>query len=191
MANSRVCSIPDCGKRHRGLGYCDQHYKRFTRNGDPLYTRSGSRHAFIAKAAAYKGPDCLIWPYSRNRDDGYAYFHHDNHVYRAGRYVCMLVHGEPPTSRHEAAHSCGKGHLGCVSGAHLSWKTTADNQRDRLEHGTSNRGSQNPRAKLTENDVTRIRQLLAAHAAPAVALMFNVSSVCIRDIQHKRRWRHV
>jgi|ERR1019366_4192689 hypothetical protein len=32
----RICSIKDCGGKHRGLGYCTMHYNAFKRNGDPL-----------------------------------------------------------------------------------------------------------------------------------------------------------
>ena len=31
----RVCII--CGKKHKGLGYCNKHYIRFKKYGDPLY----------------------------------------------------------------------------------------------------------------------------------------------------------
>lgn len=36
MAHSRVCSIPDCGKSHYAHGWCESHYKRWRRHGDPL-----------------------------------------------------------------------------------------------------------------------------------------------------------
>lgn len=36
-----VCVI--CGDKHKGHGYCDKHYQRFKRHGDPLYTTYNSR----------------------------------------------------------------------------------------------------------------------------------------------------
>jgi hypothetical protein len=29
------CSVADCPNRHKGLGYCKKHYKRFKAHGDP------------------------------------------------------------------------------------------------------------------------------------------------------------
>jgi hypothetical protein len=50
MAETRLCSIPGCGKPHRSRGFCDMHYQRFRRNGDPLKV---SR----IRPAPPKGPD--------------------------------------------------------------------------------------------------------------------------------------
>lgn len=33
----RICSIPDCGVKVRNRGYCNKHYLRFMRHGDPLF----------------------------------------------------------------------------------------------------------------------------------------------------------
>lgn len=29
-----------CGKPHKGLGYCDKHYQRFKKYGDPLMVKA-------------------------------------------------------------------------------------------------------------------------------------------------------
>ncbi len=31
----RICKIEGCGKKHYGLGYCEKHYDRFIKHGDP------------------------------------------------------------------------------------------------------------------------------------------------------------
>lgn len=36
MADSRICSIPDCGKPRFGREWCNAHYTRWHRHGDPL-----------------------------------------------------------------------------------------------------------------------------------------------------------
>lgn len=51
--------------------------------------------------------------------------------------MCQKAHGDPPSPKHDAAHSCGRGHEGCVNPNHLSWKTKKQNQADRITHGTS------------------------------------------------------
>lgn len=40
MANLSLCSIPECGKNVIALGYCENHYRKFKRGGDPNGTRS-------------------------------------------------------------------------------------------------------------------------------------------------------
>lgn len=38
MANSRLCSIPDCDKPSRQRGWCSTHYWRWWKHGDPLWS---------------------------------------------------------------------------------------------------------------------------------------------------------
>lgn len=40
MATSRLCSIPDCDKPFNAKGFCQRHYIRFLKYGDPLFTKS-------------------------------------------------------------------------------------------------------------------------------------------------------
>jgi hypothetical protein len=35
--SKRICSISDCGRRHKGRGYCEAHLDRLKRHGDPLH----------------------------------------------------------------------------------------------------------------------------------------------------------
>lgn len=37
MSGRRVCSIEGCGRGHLARGYCQQHYHRWKRYGDPLH----------------------------------------------------------------------------------------------------------------------------------------------------------
>lgn len=37
MASSRLCSIPGCGKRRVGRGWCSLHWQRWQKHGDPLW----------------------------------------------------------------------------------------------------------------------------------------------------------
>ena len=39
MSEIRRCSIPDCNEKHCGLGYCNKHYLRFKKYGDPYQTK--------------------------------------------------------------------------------------------------------------------------------------------------------
>lgn len=62
MANSRLCSIPDCGKvaKTQINGLCNAHEKRLIRHGDPL---KGGKFRF-PKAEHCSVPDCTSEVYA-------------------------------------------------------------------------------------------------------------------------------
>jgi hypothetical protein len=106
----------------------------------------------------------------------------------ASRYVCEIVHGAPPSPTHEAAHNCGKGHLGCVNPHHLEWKTSKDNQADKLLHGTSNRGIRQGSCKITDVQAREILTLKGARTLKYLADKFNISPSTVRSIQERKTW---
>jgi len=143
----RTCSVDGCGKKHDAHGYCSVHRQRWQRFGDPLRENvtasDGEPTFFLEKALRWRSNACLIWPFSRD-NKGYARIatvKRDGRKVpaRVNRVICLRVHGKPPTRKHEAAHSCGKGHLGCISPKHLEWKTHRENCLDKIIHGTSRR----------------------------------------------------
>jgi hypothetical protein len=135
----------------------------------------------------------LIWPFARHEPKrggrGYGKLRGSDGGERyAHRVMCELVHGDPPSPTHQAAHNCGQGHLGCVNPHHLRWDTTQGNADDRVIHGTENKGSRNGQAKLTEDDVIAIRKLLGHETQRKIANRFGVSRVTVSDIARGRRW---
>ncbi len=192
MANSRVCSIPDCGKTHKARGLCKMHYKRLSKHGDPMVgaaiTRSGeAKEYYETVVLAYEGDECLIWPYARTRD-GYGAITKDGKSRIVSRLVCEAANGAPPTPRHEAAHSCGKGSVGCVAKGHLSWKTSVENSADSIIHGTSDRRERSGVTKLTESQVREIISSRDSLSLTKAAKMFGVSRVHICNIRSGRAW---
>lgn len=137
----------------------------------------------------YDGDECFIWPFSKN--GGYGAISVNKRPGGVSRIVCIEAHGQPPTPRHEAAHSCGKGHLGCVAKRHLSWKTPKENWADRYVHGTDNSGDRNGRAKLRTADVIQIKALPKDIIVARVAKDYGVSNSAIFDILKGRKWTHL
>jgi hypothetical protein len=188
MAES-ICSIDGCGRKIIARGWCNAHWLRWNRHGDPLAgrppigTKIGEPKQFIESAISYESNDCLIWPYCRVR--GYAVIGKRlvSHI------VCELTKGPRPTPKHEAAHSCGNGHLGCITPSHLRWATHAENCADKIAHGTNNDGERHSMAKLTEKDVAEIRILSGAIKQRDLASIFGVSQAQIWRIIHHRSWR--
>lgn len=190
MATKSICKIEGCGKTHYGFGWCQMHYARHRKHGDPLISGNTARgepsRFFRDVVLTYEGDECLFWPFGKN--NGRARFCRKGRDEFVSRAVCEEINGPPPTPKHEAAHSCGKGHLGCVAKRHLSWKTPSGNQADRVKHGTSNRGSRQGRSKLTEADVREIRVLLAYERVGLIAERFGVTNGNIIAIRKGRSW---
>lgn len=187
----KICSIPGCGKFVKAHGYCNGHLKRWQKYGDPLAgaTAKGAVPAWMATHSAYAGNDCLIWPFdAMSKGQGLIRLS-SGHNMVASRYMCVLAHGEPPTPEHEAAHNCGKGHLGCVNPKHLRWATRAENLDDMIGHGTRLVGAKNPMAKLTEEHVRTIRKSFAP--AKEIAAEYGIDPNHVSSIRARRSWKHV
>jgi DNA-binding CsgD family transcriptional regulator len=98
---------------------------------------TGKAYQWLVDHMGYNYDACLIWPFAKTR--GYGQFSHDGKLQYAHRMMCHLVNGPAPQPDFHAAHNCGRGDQGCVHPRHLSWKSPAENQQDRKEHGTAGR----------------------------------------------------
>jgi hypothetical protein len=138
MAAKLICSIPDCDKPAHCRGWCDMHYTRFKRHGDPLFTKTapeGEGLKLLFSLIGHKGAGCIIWPFSRT-PQGYGQTFYCGEVMGSHRVMCVLEHGEPPTPEHQAAHSCGNGRGGCINPDHLRWATPKENIAEKFDvHG--------------------------------------------------------
>lgn len=190
----KICSVYGCGRsaHRKDYGYrgmCSAHYLRWLKYGDPLGggTMRGEPQKFVEMAASYEGDDCLIWPYSKS-GNGYGDIRRKGRRYLVHRLVCEAVHGSPPSASHEAVHSCGNGHLGCVNPNHLSWATHKQNMSDMVKHGTSPRGTRHGMSKLTERQVLRIHKMRGDLPNVKIAQQFGVTEGTVRDIHSGRNW---
>lgn len=185
------CTIDGCGRPVVARGWCKRHYDRWRRHGNPdiclkPLSARGDPAKWLRENCSRSGDECLIWPFAKF-PDGRA---HMNGA-KPTRLMCELAHGKPPSSRHEAAHSCGKGHEACINPVHLRWATPVENQADRVQHGTLLMGSRLPQSKLTEDDVLQIRALSKTMQQKEIATLFNVGKTCIHKILKGVSWRHV
>lgn len=131
------------------------------------------------------------------------------------RLACTAFHGAPPSARHQAAHGDGDGLNNRET--NLRWATPAENEADKLIHGTSGRGLPSrvpaelrPRgrahgratqpeatargertgtAKLTAQKVTEIR--LDTRARKVVAADYGITVTMVGYIQRGISWAHV
>jgi hypothetical protein len=188
----RICSISGCNKPIQARGWCKRHYQRWRNHGNPLAGRTfnGEPGQFLKIAVSHRGDECLIWPFSRN-PAGYGNTSVNGRWKVVSRLVCELVNGAPPSDRHQAAHFCGKGGEGCVSGSHVRWVTPKENQADRYKHGTDAAGSKNTAAKLSEKEIVEIRSLIGRISQEKIAEKFGVTQTLISKIKVGKLWQHV
>lgn len=139
----------------------------------------GSAEFIRDVAMKFDSDECLIWPLRRKKT-GYGSLKVKGKSMTAHRVICREAHGEPPSAKHQAAHSCGKGHLGCVNPRHLSWKTARENQIDRIFHGTGSN-------KLSVNEVLEIKRSPDV-ASGELARRHSVSVATIHGIRSGRKW---
>lgn len=195
MAISRICSIPDCSKPAVARGWCDLHYRRFKRNGEPTKTTrapDGEPLRYITEVVLpYNGDDCLRWPYSIN-DAGYGKLWYGGRLRIVPNLVCELTHGPAPSPNHETRHLCGNGHNRCCAPRHLVWGTHSENMADCITHGTDRRGAKHPLAKLSEADILSIRAMSAdGDTQRAIAARFGIGQMQVSRILSGIRWGHL
>jgi hypothetical protein len=186
----KICSVASCNSRSIAKGFCDNHYRRWKKYGDPLAggTAPGAAQKFFREVVlTYDGDECLIWPFA-STSAGYAQVTHNGKLKIASRAVCEEVYGPAPSPTHQAAHSCGKGDCGCVTKRHLSWKTPEANCADKVEHGTILRGETHPNARLTRLDIATIRSQRGKVRQADIAERFGISRSYVSEIQSGHAW---
>jgi len=143
----------------------------------PLNKGKGAGIAFLRSLIGHTGDECVIWPFAKNHK-GYGQLGYEGQSYKANRMMCELAHGKPPSPEHQAAHTCGNGHLSCVNPNHLEWKTNFENQMDRVEHGTMPKKGRQRRI-LTPEQIEEVRALKGKMAQYDIAKRFGVKPGCI------------
>jgi len=184
-----TCIIKDCGKRMYAFGLCPKHYTRQRRYGDPLGggTSPGVPLQYLQEHVDYDGDDCVPWPFAKF-SDGYGAVTFRGQQTTANNVMCTLAHGEPPTPLYESAHSCGRGHEGCVSPRHLRWATRSENHADKVAHGTHSRGERASGVVLSVEQVHAIRSLKGRVRQKILSAQYGVTIATVSAIQCRKIW---
>jgi hypothetical protein len=190
-ASDKPCTVSGCNRGLIAFGFCRLHYERWKRHGDPNVvlkhlSKRGEPRRWLQEHVGHLSDECLIWPFAR---------HPDGRAHMKGakptRIMCELAHGPAPSMKHEAAHSCGRGHDACVNPRHLRWATCAENAADKVEHGTVVAGYRHPAAKLSDADVLAIRRGRGVTPGSELARRFGVGPSTISKVQVGKSWRNV
>lgn len=184
-----MCKIDGCNKPVVARGWCETHYCRWKRHGDPLkrVKMRGEAIAFFYDVLlSYEGDDCVKWPYTTDRN-GYGWVSIDGRGMKTHAAVCEAVNGPRPKG-YVAAHSCGNGHRGCCTKSHIRWATRKENGEDMVKHGTSPRGERQGSSKLKSEQVMEIFALRGQKTQTQVASMYGVGANQIGKIWRGEQW---
>lgn len=185
----KLCDEAGCGARVKARGLCQSHYNKTRYSGSAMpLTKRDLKVSFFEQALQSNTDDCIDWPFGK-RGDGYGRTYLTGNDEGAHVYVCRLAHGEKPLDKEEVAHTCGRPI--CINPKHLRWASGAENQADRILHGTHDRGERNVRSKLTDDAVREIRRLRGVETQLELARRFGVSGPIISKVQTGKTWRHI
>lgn len=132
-----------------------------------------------------KTKGCWIWNGSRG-PDGYGGFGE----FRAHRVSYMIAHGTIPAGL-SICHTCDN--PPCVRPSHLRAWTLQQNNADMVRKGRNVivRGERCGASRLTEDTVRKIRAFTGRETTRKMGARFGCSETTVRDILHRRWWKHV
>jgi hypothetical protein len=147
------------------------------------------REKFLAKVCPDAASGCWLWR-GMVVGTGYGMVRFERKMYPAHRLAWKFFRGEiaPGLS---VCHKCDV--RACVNPEHLFLGTQADNMRDMKERGRSPHGEKHSRSKLTAEQVSRIKMMLAEGRMymSELAREYGVTPATISSIARGTTWRHV
>lgn len=196
----RICSVPGCGRKHMGHGWCRSHLYRVRKHGTPSadvpLSRRKPHFGAVDRETLFwslvdKRGETECWPWSGSYGgNGYGRFHVDHGrgpAMNASRAAFLYAYGYlPPVVRHTCDNPP------CCNPQHLLPGTQKENMEDCAQRGRSTRGARNPAAKLNPDAVRDIRRRRAAgEKCDSIAATYGVSPTQVTSIMKGTTWSHV
>lgn len=135
---------------------------------------------------------CWIWQASSGGNPPYGYVSFEKKTVKVHRLMYSLTHPNEDISATSVLHQCDESL--CINPEHLKTGTHAENMRQKALRGRCRpvRGSDNPRAKLTEDQVRFIKERLSIGVTCArLANDLGVEQSAISNIKRGKSWRHI
>jgi len=153
-------------------------------------TRSGSQRTQMDRfwAKVDKSGEC--WEWTAFKDDcGYGCFGLNGRRERAHR-VALILDGVDIPLGMCVCHHCDN--PGCVNPDHLFIASHTENMKDMKNKGRGINGEKNGNARLTDQDILRMFDLLKCGVRQVdIAKYFNVGTGHMSRIKNGTRWNHL
>lgn len=120
-----MCEVEGCSRKSRSRGWCNKHYKRWLRHGDPSFTKYAMSVTEAFSRYVLKDPDTGCWEWTGKITSlGYGRVRFRKGEWFAHRAAWTLVNGEIPEGL-EVNHMCWNS--SCVNVDHLNLATRSEN----------------------------------------------------------------
>lgn len=179
----RICSIEGCERKHECRGFCNMHYKRYMRHGDPTVLKIDFSIAERLENNYMPIPETGCWLWTR--------------ALSSKGYGCTNINGKTEYAHREAykhyighvpkglwvLHKCDT--PSCINPNHLFLGTHKDNMADMVNKGRSNtqKGEAHLDAKLTNKQAWYVYVLGKSGIQPSIiANKMRLPIVIIRRI---------
>lgn len=116
-----TCSVPTCARRTHAYIYCNAHYSRWKRYGDPLAGQpfrspKGAHWTARFERLAPRGPAGACWPWmGAVTPSGYGQFFKDGRLHAAHRVAIEVTTDEVVPAYMDVDHVCHNRDLSCRS----------------------------------------------------------------------------
>lgn len=167
----------------------------FAKYVERLYTLPEIEKRFWSKVDIRGENECWPWIGAKDGNALYGMFRFRGETWQAHRVAYRLYYGEFDISLN-CCHHCDN--PPCCNYRHLFLGTSTDNVRDAMQKGRwfkpiPQPGEQNPRHKLTEEQVKEIRRIHAMGKLNqrAIARQFGVDFHTVNLIVLRVNWKHI
>lgn len=189
----RICIVEGCNKPHAARGWCQMHYTRWRKYGDPLEARQLQRHGLTLmerwESNVEKSSGCWLWTGYRD-PNGYGRIRVNDIPELAHRLAWKLLRGDITSEQH-VLHRCDN--PPCVRPEHLFLGdqiiNTADKMAKKRHRFGVSRGEAHGCARLTTDQVREIRASVGA--SRIIGEQFGISGRQVREIRARTAWRHI
>jgi len=129
--SKRRCDVEGCDRPYHAKGYCQLHYDRWSKWGDPLIVKqaryASPEESFEARTMPVTETGCLLWTGGTSAD-GYGLMWVGGKGVYAHRYAWERANGPIPEGMH-VDHKCHT--PACCNIDHLRLATSAENSRNK------------------------------------------------------------
>jgi len=182
------CELTGCSSPAYCKKLCKAHYNRQWKHGDPRYNGRLFRRKPV-EFIVVKDSGCFECTSHYTSTGGYIEYHFNNKKRVLHRYIFEECYGNIPDGM-IVRHKCDN--RACINPEHLELGSHEENMKDMTDRGRQCKGQDSPFAKLTDQDIPEIRNLLAGgEKITEIAKRYGVSRAAIDSIKRNKTWTHV